>query len=63
MTFYLKLFTVPEICLMVLYFRIQFFRIIQTTSDEKIIKSKVIDLAMMYNFVVNNFFIRNHLES
>ena len=46
-----------------IYYKIQFFRIVQTTSDEKMIENKVKDLAMIYNFVGDNFFIRNHLGS
>ena len=46
-----------------IYCKIQIFRTVQITSDEKMIKSKVTDLAMIYNFVVDNFFIRNHLGS
>jgi len=61
--FYLKLFIVPEFCLKLFYFKIQLFWLIQITSDEKMIENKVKDLAMIYNFVGDNFFIRNHLGS
>jgi len=62
-SFYLKLFIVPEFCLKLFYFKIQLFWLIQITSDEKMIENKVKDLAMIYNFVGDNFFIRNHLGS
>ena len=61
--FSLKSFTVPEFCLKLTYFKIQFFWIVQTTSDEKMIKIKIVDIDVIYNFVVDNFIIRNHLGS
>jgi hypothetical protein len=59
--FHSKPFTVPKFCLKHSNFEIQIFWIVQTTLDGKITKTKVIDLDEIYNFVVNNFFIRNHL--
>jgi hypothetical protein len=52
---------VPEFCLKHSNFEIQFFWIIQTTLDGKMTKTKVVDLDEIYNFVVDNDFIRNHL--
>jgi hypothetical protein len=31
------------------------FKILQTTSDEKSVKIKVVELQKLFNFVVNNF--------
>jgi hypothetical protein len=42
-------------------FEIQLFRIVQTTLDGKMTKTKVVDPDEIYNFVVDNYFIRNHL--
>ena len=36
-------------------------RIFQTTSDGKTTKTKVVGLEKLWNFVVDNFFIWNHL--
>jgi hypothetical protein len=52
---------IPELCLKHSNFEIQFFWIVQTTLDEKMTKIKVVDLDEIYNFVVDNYFIRNHL--
>ena len=43
-----------------LTFKIQNF---QMTSDRVMTKIKVVDLLELCNFVVDNFFIRIHLES
>jgi hypothetical protein len=45
---------VPEFCLKHSNFEIQNFRIVQTTLDGKM-------TIEIYNFVVDNYFIRNHL--
>jgi hypothetical protein len=37
--------------------------ILQTTSDEKSVKIKVVELQKLFNFVVDNFFIWIRLES
>ena len=42
-----------------LTFQIQNF---QKTADEETIKPNVVDLEKLYNFVVENFFIWNHLS-
>ena len=52
---------VPEFYLKRSNFEIHFFQIVQTTLDEKMTKTKVVDLDEIYNFVVDNYFIRNHL--
>ena len=59
--FHLKPFTVLEFCLKHLNFKIQNFRIVQTTLDVKITKTQVVDLDEIYKFIVDNYFIRNHL--
>ena len=61
MTFLFETMYGPEFCLKCLISEIQFFWIVQTTLDRKTIKTKVIDLDEIYNFVVDNYFIRNHL--
>jgi hypothetical protein len=61
MTFHLKTFMVPEFGLKQSNFEIQIFRSVQTTLDGKMTKTKVVDLDEIYNFVVGNNFIRNHL--
>jgi hypothetical protein len=61
MTFDLKPFAVPEFFLKHSNFEIQNFLIVQTTLDEKMTKTNVIDLDEIYNFAVDNYFIRNHL--
>ena len=52
---------VPEFCLKHSNFEIQNFQIVQTTLDEKMTKTKIVDLDEIYNFIVDNYFIRNHL--
>jgi len=37
-------------------------QILQTTSDEKTVYMKVVDLKKLWNFVVHHFFIWNRLE-
>jgi hypothetical protein len=50
-----------EFCLKHSNFEIQFFRIVQMTLDGKMTKTKIVDLDEIYNFIVDNYFIRNHL--
>ena len=51
----------PRILFEVLKFWNSIFWIVQTTLDGKTTKTKVIDLDEIYNFVVDNYFIINHL--
>ena len=61
MTFHLKQFMIPKFCLKRSNFEIQFFRIVQMTLNEKMAKTKVVNLDEVYYFVVDNYFIRDNL--
>jgi hypothetical protein len=50
--FYLNLFRFSKNESKFVKFKIQ---ILQTTSDEKSVKIKVVELQKLFNFVVNNF--------
>jgi hypothetical protein len=52
--FYLNSFRFSKIKFKYVKFKIQ---ILQTTSDEKSVKIKVVELQKLFNFVVDNFFI------
>jgi hypothetical protein len=52
--FYLNSFKFLKIKSKYVKFKIQ---ILQTTSDEKCVKMKVVELQKLFNFVVDNFFI------
>jgi hypothetical protein len=53
-TFYLKLFRLSKIASKFVKFKNQ---ILQTTSDDKSVKVKVVELQKLFNFVAANFFI------
>jgi hypothetical protein len=57
--FYLNSFRFSEIESKYVKFEIQ---ILQTTSDEKSVKIKVVELQKLFNFIVDNFFIWIHLQ-
>jgi hypothetical protein len=58
--FYLNLFRFSKNESKFVKFKIQ---ILQTTSDEKSVKIKVVELQKLFNFVVNNFCIWIRLRS
>jgi hypothetical protein len=58
--FYLKLFRLSKIVSKFVKFKIQ---ILQTTSDEKSVKMKVVELQKLFKFAVDNFFIWIRLRS
>jgi hypothetical protein len=58
--FYLNSFRFSKIESKYVKFKIQ---ILQTTSDEKSVKIKVVELQKLFNFVVDNFFIWIRLGS
>ena len=61
MTFSFENIYGPRILFEALKFWNSIFQIVQTTLDGKTTKTKVVDLDEIYNFVVDNYFIRNHL--
>ena len=61
MTFSFETIYGPRILFEALKFWNSFFWIIQMALDEEMTKSKVVELDEIYNFVVDNYFIRNHL--
>jgi hypothetical protein len=58
--FYLNSFRFSKIESKYVKFKIQ---ILQTISDEKSVKMKVVELQKLFNFVVDNFFIWIRLRS
>ena len=58
------MFSFEIIYLMKIMFELLTFQIqkFQTIADEETIKPNVVDLEKLYNFVVENFFIWNHLS-
>ena len=61
MTFSFETMYGPRILFEALKFWNSIFLIVQTTLDGKMTKTKVVDLNEIFNFVANNYFIRNHL--
>ena len=61
MTFSFETTYGPIILFEALKFWNSIFQIVQMTLDGKTTKTKVVDLDEIYNFVVDNYFIRNHL--
>ena len=49
----------PKYSLKISLVEIQIFRM---ASDEETTKTKVVDFEELYNFIVDNFFIGNHLS-
>jgi len=49
----------PKYSLKISHIEIQIFRM---ASDEETTKTKVVDFEELYNFIVDNFFIWNHLS-
>ena len=61
MTFSFETIYGPRILFEALKFWNSIFQIVQTALDAKMTKTKVVDLDEIYNFIVDNYFIRNHL--
>jgi hypothetical protein len=61
MTFSFEIIYGPKILFVVLIILNPFFLNCKTTSDGKMTRSKVVDFDETYNFLVESFFIRNHL--
>ena len=58
--FQLKTFSIWKYCLKLSYFENQ-IQTVQTKSYRTVTKTKVVDLDELYNFVVDDFSIWNHL--